>query len=366
MHKYFPDWYREVSLELDQQELDLRWKAIESIAAKLTKEQCFNLVHQLFMLPIPDNNYLEQFRTAFRDTDSAFPMRGNDRELPILAGATIATVLGVEGPTATCLALSTVCVAFGEYDINPPVTDIVTEAMDYLENLSIKTTKVDEIKSQDLPTLNIQSHLKTIKELIDANNRDIMLSVSPMYEMLRNINTFCRKNMECIRGLTEIMNHDMTNLHEELDILWWIYNQTSKDTDSRFDSYEKIEEICLLAGKELSNLVKSNVGVFAADMFIRKIISSGRNQIPKQVKLSDIINMAPKQWRERLVSDIVNILPPFICPIHLAVKLSVSANGNKSWSSFFKKATRLSPNLKKSPLDFSLQFYRESLFLKLL
>ena len=108
------------------------------------------------------------------------------------------------------------------------------------------------------------------------------------------------------------------------------------------------------------------MGVFAADMFIRKIISSGRNQIPKQVKLSDIINMAPKQWRERLVSDIVNILPPFICPIHLAVKLSVSANGNKSWSSFFKKATRLSPNLKKSPLDFSLQFYRESLFLKLL
>ena len=93
MHKYFADWYRVASLKPQGDLLGNRWKSIEKLGKSKDASRAMDLVRLFRAKPLSNNGFLDECRTIFQETDPAFPMRGNELELRVLAGATTAWCL---------------------------------------------------------------------------------------------------------------------------------------------------------------------------------------------------------------------------------------------------------------------------------
>ena len=90
MHNYFGDWYRSASVPPDSIPLAKRWEAIE--AFNVDAAEVASLTQLSYGLNLSDASFPQRFRTAFNTADPNFQMSGNDRELLVLAGATLVDV----------------------------------------------------------------------------------------------------------------------------------------------------------------------------------------------------------------------------------------------------------------------------------
>src|SRR5262249_6592381 len=90
MHPDFADWYRRIEIDPKADELQKRWQAIEAFHQKATATDLADATRVFFGMAPGSQGFLAKYRTEFKATDDAFPMRDNDAELQVLAGATLA------------------------------------------------------------------------------------------------------------------------------------------------------------------------------------------------------------------------------------------------------------------------------------
>src|SRR5262245_42860561 len=131
MHKDFAEWYRGAGIPPTGETLPKRWEAVEKYL--VGPEDIVSLTRLFYRLGKPSDEFLNPFRTSFQSADPAFPMRNNDQELLVLAGAKLINVIE-RSPTdlADLAALSLVCAAAQNLRGSPAVPDIPEIAAGYL------------------------------------------------------------------------------------------------------------------------------------------------------------------------------------------------------------------------------------------
>ena len=95
VHDQFGEWYRLAKLTPEHELLARRWGGVEAFVADADESDVFDLARLFNELPVKSESFLSGFRGAFQAADAAFPMKDNDLELAVLAGACLSEITNV-------------------------------------------------------------------------------------------------------------------------------------------------------------------------------------------------------------------------------------------------------------------------------
>lgn len=105
MNPLLADWYNDVSIGLPGEILTARAAAIDELLPQLDRASVLALVGLAHEHPQVEQD--DWFREPFKKHDATFLMRGNDRELAVLAGACLVDVCAGEDDLAVLVASAT-------------------------------------------------------------------------------------------------------------------------------------------------------------------------------------------------------------------------------------------------------------------
>jgi hypothetical protein len=331
MHKYFADWYRVMTIESNAETLSNRWEGVEAVIKSLDSHLVLDIVRLFFKKRPKDPNFLVSFAEYFKNADITFPMRGNDLELQVLAGASIVNCLETSQKYAINIAYAVVCSDLQGLIQPVLMPEVIDDAKTYLLKESTKThSKIEfaeikvEIESDDLPT--------SITQLIDTANN----SLKSLYNSI------------------QIQK-------EESNILWWLFGEYSNDMKCRMAEL-KLPAASLIAGKELADLTLFVPGHSSAEAILDKMLRSGRKDIAKATTLSAAIKAAPLTWRQQLLKQIDMSEIDELCPILYAICKSIETKDDVSWAVIFENNIGVSAEEPILAVRLAMQIFQEILF----
>ncbi len=90
MYKLFAEWYRVAGIDPRGDDLPKRWAGIETLTGTMDTTNAVDLARLFLGSTSGSAQFKDQLASRFQNADPAFPMRNNDLELRVLAGAAIA------------------------------------------------------------------------------------------------------------------------------------------------------------------------------------------------------------------------------------------------------------------------------------
>ena len=357
MHTNFADWYRMLSIDPSQVPLDLRWHGVEAAVKTISKSNAIDLVRLYFELPAKNSTYETVFCAAFREADSAFPMRDNKLEIEVLAATVIKSILdGTDFAISDSIALAISCADFQGLRPRPLLNEIIDEAHSYLHDRS------DQLRSS-LDAITISQLGKTTSLIPDVAKTQPEETITwsdmqPVLEKLDSVpNRLVKPMNDAISSLVDAINLQQ----EESNMLWWLFSKSSRDLRQNMSKLGK--SACIVAGKELADLTSILPGPVAAEAFLDRILenSDGNHTVSVQEALSsDEI----KDWKlkstEHLNLDAYND----ICSLHFAIRQSAETDTDAEWMPTFKKRAGISADQHIPSVALATQAYRERLLMK--
>ncbi len=326
MHKDFAEWYRSAGIEPNGETLPKRWAAIEEY--EVGPGEVVSLTQLFYQVGEPSEEFIAAFRAPFQKADAAFPMRGNDRELVVLAGAKLVDAIErAPRDVADLAALSLICAAAQNLRPNPAVAEIPEVAARYLSKRATSRALPDKESSG--------------RELVEA-----LINVGTPYDLLAA--EFQKLQLE------------LPIVAEETNMLWWLVSEHSRDLNQPWRKLP-VSAVCLVAGKELADLTRVIPGPIAATAFLDRVIRSGRTECPTAVLISDAVNETPVEWRQEYEKKSYPSELEDIVPISHGIKLSLSAPDKDTWLPMFAKATGISIDSKSAPHTLAYQMFLETL-----
>jgi len=359
--KDFADWYQAAGITPTPERLEQRWRGIEVLSRDVSNTTILEFVRLFYGLPARDPSTTSRFRDAFKSTDAAFLMQGNDLEVTILAGAVIVTVLSSpEQHLGDVAALAALCGQFegkrgGERpgfavararrhlfrrsaDLRSGAADVAVEVPRTFATLAAKPA---EGAAAPDPTTTAQG----LRTLADA------------------IGSLARSTGSAIKQL-------QTNgrlQREESNILWWIFGGYSRDLDRPLSEFHR-GTACLIAGKELSDVIEVPPGPAAAiAMLDRMILGSAVNERNSTVTLVEALEGAPHEWLKswahgnELIGQHGDLWPTL-----LGAQRFIEAPNSMAWITGVEGVTKVSVRSSLSILSLASQVYNEHRLLRAL
>lgn len=357
MHTNFADWYRMLSVDLSQVPLDARWQGVEAATETITKSTALELVRSLFEKPSKNAEFDAEFRSSFRNSDSAFPMRDNNLEMQVLAAAVITEVLAaddVEIGDVTALAVS--CADF--QGIHPKIllSEIVNHCENYLHERSCELRK-SKIPVSIEPLAKSPDLVEVAKSQPDTNV--IWSAIQPTIEKLE---LAPNKLVKSINDAFSILVETMNLQQEESNMLWWLFSASSRDLKLKMSDLGLAAS--LVAGKELADLTQILPGPVAAEAFLDRILDSA-DQKKATLTLRDALNTElVKDWKTKSTSQLNLDICDDICTVHYAIRQSANSDNDVEWMPSFAKRAGLSADDQISRVTLATQAYRERLLMK--
>lgn len=353
MLDFLPEWYRMASIEPDVEILNKRREGINNHVSAMDKQSVFEIVRLFFKKGLKYNESIDSFRSAFRDVDEIFPLRNNNLELQILAGASILNCIESNHKHSINAALATLCANFQNADTMSIVDEVRNASAKYLDEQSIKSRKRD-----NLPQIN----LELIPDALKTNLRNSFSyeTVQPIIEMLEKS---LKQSIKTTKKSLTIFEKSLMAQEEEADILWWLLGEHSNDLKCSISKLKRSASTIIIA-KELADKTRIIPGPISIDAFIDKSIQKSKKQKNTSITLKEAINDTPLDWRSNLISEKDFDEVEDLCPIHFAIKRSVESGDKSSWIVSFEKNIGIKADASISPLELSLQAYREFLLIE--
>lgn len=352
----FGEWYRTAHIKPDDQLLKMRWKGVETFSTNLTPSRLLDLARLFHTRPPRDTNFQKEFRTPFFQADNAFKMQGNDLELAVLAGATLACVFnGKDSALSDVAAFATVCPCLQGKARTATIPDVQNRARNHLVSRSgsLRASAGKKRKRISVPQID-----ESLKAISDACNANVLTDVSgPLTDFLRKLGMTMHKVIQS----TNQIQHDQLLLREESDVLWWMQGRYSRDLEMSMDQIG-LAAASIIAGKELAEVIKVLPGPFAARAILHQVLLRDGSDIQKGIALSSAINGSDREWRKEWAQHFAESETIDLCPILFAVKKSLETDNAESWHAPFKNATKLSASLEIEPVGIAAQAYEECLF----
>jgi hypothetical protein len=363
MHKDFADWYRVVALEPRQIPLELRWAGIEAFTAELQTNSAFDIVRLLFGKTPKDANVLVRFQTSFKKSDEAFPMRGNELEIEVLACGTVAHLLdSADTRLADAVALAVVCSDFQGLRQKPRLSDFLMLAEAYLHKRS-DTLRAQIgpaiIKSPDPAISALVGKVETLEPSNWATSAPILSSV--LVELSKSANIVAESFRDALTRLFEQLRLQQ----EESNMLWWLFSGYSRDRDVKMSELG-LGTASIVAGKELADLTLTLPGPVAAEAFLDKMIQSVSDELKQEeTSVSEAIGKkALADWTVKEFGSTDLSAVDDLCPVMFTLKHAANSTSDSEWVPLFERLSGVKADLVLMPTVLATQVYRECLLLK--
>jgi hypothetical protein len=318
MHSDFSEWFRAAGMELHADELQKRWAGVD--AFEVGRDEVVSLVEIFFGFFAGKDAFLAGFRKVFQDADASFRMRDNERELSVLAGAVLVTVMeegSMELGDLTALAL--VACAAQNLRAAPCVPNIPERAAKHLARRTVNRGKLDSDDESEAD----ENQLQVVK---------------------------LQRNLDVIG--------------EETNVLWWVFGESSRDTNERWSEYA-VPRATIMAGKELANLTRIAPGPASASALLDRVIKYSKTKPPALVAVKDAIVGVPLDWRQKYVKDQFSDALANLCPVSHGIKLSVDLVEGNAWVPALATSTKVQREGKIAPHLLAYQVFIECMLASL-
>jgi hypothetical protein len=351
MHDGFADWYRSAAVAVPDGLLQKRWSAVAELTSDADNESVVSLA-KLFVLPADESLVPEGFREAFRKHDDSFASKGNLQELRVLAGAVLRSLMEGDTDGAHVAALAVVCGCFGRRPAALPEAD----HLDAAQKVLIKAAQHERNDG-----LSIQAKFPTKKTLAEAlqqpfNSNNLATTYEPLTRVLMSLSDATSRSIQALERRLLVRE-------EELNMVWWLQTESSRDLEKSFNDVG-FEAGALVFGSEaadLTRVVPGPASVVAILMFaLRK---AGAVAADQPVTLAKAVNATPRVWRERIDASHAFAAIESLCPVHLAIKKSLTTDGADDWFPVYRKVSDIALTESLAAVQFCVQTYRERMLL---
>ena len=349
----FADRYRAAGLAPGPDIIHLRQEPFDKLRKAMSSDRAISLVRLFFGLSEPIENTSSWFREAFAEADPSFTMLDNAREAAVLSSCLLSAAFQErdKGHVEAGLAVLTT----GAHNRQPIVMPtLIEDARDHLDALSVEVRTPSEV---DVATIR-RSSVSKVAEEADR------LAQAPDWPQA--VALFKKVSDESQAGfgqtsavLTPLARH-VDLLQEEVNMLWWYVGGWSKVLDRPFLELA-LPVAAVLAGIDLAGLVQTIPGPVAARALLHKLIRTGRRGKTTTIMVKDAINAIPNDALQKLkFSGVLNHIPD-ICPLLTALQKAAEIGKGMAWHQAFRKVTSLTEDVAFTPIDLSMQVYREAM-----
>ena len=351
----FATWYSTVDLNDGNHEKrrNARWGAITTIASSLTT---YDDIEALIRLAFnttrhaPATDTLQRFRAAFKATDDAFELSSNNRELQILAAATLNELMNRNQEPGAIAALAIAIGGARTADL-PFDLPLLAEAAIHRIGQAFRTRPSLRPKQSDAPPTIDQAEIAQIK---DGANIEVVARALTMIatSAQAGLTQLSQRHTDALR----LVDAFLQTQDEELDMLWWLIGKHSFEMDCSFDHVPQDRKSFVFA-KELADRTKRSAGPPS----ISPLLLRAGLKNSKEFSLTSVVNAADDGWVD--VSVAKANPSPVTMPLHFALTRRRETGAGEAWIAGYAATTMIPENFATSQLTFAISFYRERLLL---
>jgi len=331
-----------------------RIQEVERFALVAAIEEINHLLALVFNLPkdAPPAPFIDKMRNEFRKSDPEFPGYGNDREMEVLAGMMMYSIMTTSRLNAAMCALSIVAASVsGVRSLNLPC-DLVAEATCVLEQLSETgsqrpdLTKVALGKEMIVPPpalatldLEVEAVRKCLTAIITSTQATLTKMAQRTDKALTDVDRFLRQQ------------------DEELQILWWFIGRRSHYFNRDMDRIPPSAHPFVFAID-----LAQYISILPGPSSISALISRSGLSDNKPQTLTTLLSEVDAEFLQPMVAGMA--ISPVSHPLHFAIDRQLEQKTGDGWKQAWSNRTKLPETLELTPHAFTLQLYRERLLLK--
>jgi hypothetical protein len=368
MHDLFPDWYRIADLKPDAETLKNRWQVIGEFRKVASTAEWLDIVRISLGYTLSTITTASQFAQRFKTSDSLFSV-ADETELRVLAGAAIVHGLGTPDLDADTVSLALASAYFGGRGPRTVFPAVMEAALAYVRNEGIRVRE----ESDELAALKARTPLKDLRkielatvvtapgwQIVEDNFQSIVSWNNDLLTALRKLQGSVSGAVEGLKATTTL--GVVGGLKEEVNILWWIFSERSRDLELPLAAVG-FPAAALVLPKEAADLTVMLPGPPSIENVLAKGLDNC-GEVPETVRLRDVVNAADRSWREKWIATIDLTQVEDFTPIHRAVRISLSTNEATTWIPAYDKTSSVKAKSSLAPLAFSSQVYTESLLVR--
>ncbi|MCK1418136.1 MULTISPECIES: GTPase-associated system all-helical protein GASH [unclassified Bradyrhizobium] len=354
MRGEFPRWYRTVDVSENRARLDNRWKGVASLAKAADSAGIETMLALLLKSKSrPGDAAMAVLREHFRAADDLFDMADNDRELEILCGAALATILDGDGDIAVEASLKT----SGAFFVG---SRKATFPFDLAAAAEVAIARIADGR-RTRPTIGRVADVG--RTGLDQATRDKMtkegFSIEVVMAGIDNLTKYTnsvmadvvRKTNAALAGIDDFVAVQ----DEELQMLWWLFGARSKTLDRPFVDVPADAQPIIFAA-ELADATRKAPGPSS----VKPILSRAGLKECKKTAISTAINACDVSFLRTLVVD--GAKPSAVTqPIHFAIQRKLEVGDDTSWPAAWSAITGIDSDLAVAGIDLGNLFYRERL-----
>lgn len=358
MHKYFADWYSfATSGQSTAEQLKNRWAGVEKLKDGKTVGS-LDLVRLAFRIDRVAAAKKEFFRQPFKDVDPTFLMSGNDVEVSVLAGSTIAVMLEKVNTESDKAALSIAILGFQLNEVPEWCKQFLSISNAYLSQRLAERRKVQQLPVPTGLPQGFKQSIETLASAIAANNlTDSSTGFTKFGELLiGQLNSITKQTSSAIRGLED----ELRLRREECEVLWWLTSRISRDLDRSFDDLDVPSSVVVLA-KELADLIKPP-GALATKGILTFLLSPMMTtSAMKQTTISAALKNLGDSWLTAINDKVKMAQVQDLCPV--LGSLDFRLKGEK-WENQYKLESGIDAVKKVDAVELAYQVHRECLLVE--
>ncbi len=356
MRDEFPRWYRQVDISENRPRLDARWKGVSSLVRAADRKTIETMVAVLLKAKSrPDATALAMQREHFKLTDDLFEMSGNDRELEILCGTALATVLNGTTEVAARAALMTSVGFFAgarkadfPFDFAAAAEATIATISEQRRNRPA-VPQLDRIARMGVDAESIEKLKQGIthEHVVGAINAVAGQVAAVASDMTAKVNATI-KAIECFLAIQD----------EELQMLWWLFGGRSKILDRPFAEVPADAQPLVLAS-EVADFTQFIPGPNSVKPILSRAGLKERKKAGASIAAA--INACDDDFLQELVEGVEPA--PVVRPLHFAIHRKLEAGDDTSWIANWSAVTGIDAELTLPGIELGNLFYRERLCL---
>lgn len=253
MNDHFADWHRAVSIDLAGIDLEARWSAVEVVVEEIEAHQVAQLVELAFGQARESTDDV-WFRRPFKDREPAFAMKGNEREMSMLAAAVLLEI--VSGDDDVTVLAAYMCDLTRFLGWTQPIDDMVGSARRRLVELAVSRRTIGpapEVKAPGVWTKPIKDILDPLEGAAYPSGDVFRTAVTKLAQTAGNAVAAAFSHADDVAAWAGAR---LEVAEEETDLLWWLL---SGHSDSLGVAWSELAgpAIAVGAARELAERVKT-------------------------------------------------------------------------------------------------------------
>ncbi len=356
----FAEWYRKsLKIEITGEDLDVLQESIEKVLKE--KDTFFWLDLLAFYSGKRKNNSDSKtiFYDHFKEVNPHFPTTGNDHQIKVLMGCTIAQKIdAADSFLSATLVLGLLCLGFGGKKLEYPVSGLTQFTMEAWVHACHSNREIpnDFVINESLKTKKpVDSFLKD-ESLVESSNVQVLKdTLSTIYQ---DLNTIVRrlKKMESLPQSIKILS-------EECNILWWVFGGYSHDLQKPLSKFES-HSVLIQIGKELADLTAIIPGIPSIKSLIHKAISQLGIEPDNKFSITKVIRKTHSKTQSTITDKLDKRILEFL-PITQGFNNLQDLDAEEDiQETTILMRTGIKAGCKIEAFEIIFQIYKESMFIK--